>query len=191
MFTCSLARAMNSRLKLTATREQSMLCSAFASQMSRLLVLFNGLYQSRQLDQTFFPRIGFNLVRRLSLGRKSSEKFESTWRYVDRNNYRMLALMKVLIFNKVLFESEMIEVRAKPHKILSQVIQHVLQKLQGKSSRPLAGSINDTELQSDYCSTSLKSPTTMESLFKQARSLQDQSQIIFRSSLFNSEYFWA
>ena len=56
----------------------------------------------------------------------------------------MLALLKELISNKVLFESEMIEVRAKPHKILSQVIQHVLQKLQGKSSRPLAGSINDT-----------------------------------------------
>ena len=48
----------------------------------------------------------------------------------------LLAFLKVLIKNKVLFESEMIEVRAKPHKILSQVIQHVLQKLQGKSSRP-------------------------------------------------------
>ena len=78
---------------------------------------------------------------------------------------RILALLKgsiVLIYNKVLFESEMIEVRAKPHKILSQVIQHVLQKLQGKSFGALALAIkesltefiNDTELQSDYYSSS-------------------------------------
>ena len=37
---------------------------------------------------------------------------------------------------KVVFDIKMapetLEVRAKPHKILSQVIQHVLQKLQGK-----------------------------------------------------------
>ena len=29
-------------------------------------------------------------------------------------------------------DGETIEVRAKPHKVLSQVVQHVLQKLQGK-----------------------------------------------------------